>query len=77
MKKLLIAVAALTFSGSAYAQDTSFASADLDQSGDLTFSEVIAVLPNVTEEAFAAADADGNGVLSEAEYTVLLESSGG
>lgn len=77
MKRTLIALAALTFAGSAFAQDTSFATADADQSGDLTFTEVTAVMPNVTEEAFTAADTDGNGTLSEAEYTALLESSGG
>ncbi|MCC4244057.1 hypothetical protein [Stappia indica] len=77
MKKTLIALAALTFAGTAYAQDTSFATADADQSGDLTFTEVTAVMPNVTEEAFTAADTDGNGTLSEAEYTAMLEKSGG
>jgi Ca2+-binding EF-hand superfamily protein len=77
MKRTIIALAALTFAGSAFAQDTSFATADADQSGDLTFTEVTAVLPNVTEEAFTAADTDGNGTLSEAEYTALLQSSGG
>lgn len=76
MKRTLIALAAVAFSGAAVAQGASFADIDADQSGDLTYAEVTAVAPEVTMEAFSAADADRNGSLSEAEFAVLAGSGG-
>lgn len=80
MKKTIIALAALSplaWAGVASAQGVTFADIDADGSGELSFSEVTAVLPNMTMETFTAADTDGNGSLSEAELQVLVQKSNG
>ncbi|WP_417772431.1 hypothetical protein [Stappia sp.] len=78
MKKTIIALAALTsFTGAALAQAPSFAEIDVDQNGELSIAELATAMPNLTQEAFNTADADGNGSLSKAEFEVLTSNSGG
>lgn len=79
MKKLIITtVAALALStGIAVAQDAmapanvSFVDADADKTGDVTLAEAQVVWPDLTQEAFTAADANKDGSLDQQEYDAL------
>ena len=74
MKKLLISVLVLGLgASSAMAQmATDFVAVDVDASGSVSLTEAMVVWPDLTDEAFAAADADGDGGLNQAEYEALL-----
>ena len=73
MKKLLVSIVALGFSTAAMAQvATDFPSVDTDVSGDVLFTEAQVVWPELTEEAYAGADLDQNGSLSQEEYDAYL-----
>ena len=70
MKKVLgVALISLFASSTAFA--ASFADADTDASGTVSAQEAATVMPNLTEEIFKAADADGSGDLSEAEFSTI------
>ena len=73
MTKKTVAVALTTafLSTSALAADGDFMKADADTDGALSYQEVLAVMPGVTAEQFKAADADGNGTLSQAEFATI------
>ncbi|NGP16588.1 EF-hand domain-containing protein [Devosia aurantiaca] len=77
MKKIVLtSLFALGLSGAALAQSaTDFASVDTDISGGVTFAEAQVAWPDLTQEAFTAADTDGNGELSVEEYNALLASA--
>lgn len=76
MKKLMISVAALALmSAPAFAQAADFSTADANGDGQVTYEEAVAVLPDLTEDQFKAADTDSNGTLSEAEYDALIGQS--
>lgn len=70
MKKIVLtSLFALGLSGAAMAQAaTDFVSVDTDASGGVSLTEAQVAWPDLTEEAFAAADTDGNGELSAEEY---------
>ncbi|MEZ5870748.1 MAG: hypothetical protein R3D32_02660 [Nitratireductor sp.] len=70
MKKLILAFAFAGFAAApALAADmASFSAADANADGIVTMEEGNAVGANWTEEQFKAADTNGNGSLSEAEY---------
>ncbi|UJQ93657.1 hypothetical protein [Mariluticola halotolerans] len=70
-KTLLSLAAAFALTGAAIAQDATFADIDTDQSGDLSFAELTVTMPDLTMEAFTAADVDANGAISEEEYATL------
>ncbi|MDP1729655.1 MAG: hypothetical protein Q8L54_00450 [Devosia sp.] len=73
MKKLLVSIIALGVSTAAMAQvATDFTSVDTDVSGDISLTEAQVVWPALTEEAYAAADLDQNGSLSQEEYDAYL-----
>ena len=73
MKKLLVSILVLGFSTAAMAQAvTDFAAVDVDASGDVTLTEAQVVWPGLTEDAYAAADGDQSGSLSQAEYEAYL-----
>lgn len=71
MNKILATLAVVAFASPAFAQGADFATADADGSGTVTWEEVQAALPDVTEEQFRAADADGSGDLSAEEFAGL------
>jgi len=71
MKKFLATLSVVAFTAPAFAQAADFATADADSSGAVSWEEVQAALPDVTEEQFKAADADANGDLSEEEFATL------
>ena len=48
-----------------------FADVDTDASGELSFAELQAVWPDLTQEEFTVADQDANGSLSPAELDAL------
>jgi hypothetical protein len=77
MNKLALAAAAVlsvaTFGAAgAYAQaGGDFASVDANHDSQVTFEEAVGVNPQLTQDLFNQADADGNGWLDEAEYGSL------
>lgn len=70
MKKIILtSIFALGLSGAAMAQAaTDFVAVDTDANGGVSYAEALVAWPDLTEEAFAAADLDGNGELSSEEY---------
>lgn len=73
MKKLLVSIVALGFSTAVMAQAaTDFASVDTDTSGDISLTEAQVVWPDLTEDAYKAADVDQSGSLSQEEYDAYL-----
>ena len=71
MKKILATLAVVAFASPAFAQMADFATVDADASGTVTWEEVQAALPDVTQEQYTAADADSSGDLSEEEFATL------
>jgi hypothetical protein len=77
MRKLLAAVAVIGLSTAAIAQSAGdFISVDADQDGGVTLAELQVVVPDITPELFAAADADSSGALDQAEYDALIAQMG-
>lgn len=74
MKKIVLSSLILAgLSGAAMAQAaTDFATVDTDASGGVSLVEAQAAWPDLTAEAFASADIDGNGELSAEEYGALV-----
>ena len=73
MKRLLISIVAIGFSTAVMAQDaTDFAAVDTDTSGDISLMEAQVVWPDLTEDAYKAADLDQSGSLSQEEYEAYL-----
>lgn len=72
MKRTLLALSLVALSSSAFAADElDFTQLDLDADGALSITEIQAAMPDLTEEAFDAADADESGTLSAEEVTAL------
>lgn len=68
-RTLTASLLALTaISGAALASDL-----DADSDGLVTYEEVVALYADVSEEAFAAADADASGALDEDELAAAVE----
>jgi hypothetical protein len=75
MKKLLVSVLVLGLGASTAAMAqaaTDFATVDADSSGDVSLTEAQTVWAELTQEAYTAADTDGNGSLNQAEFEALL-----
>ena len=73
MKKIVLStLVVLGLSSAAFAQAaTDFATVDADASGGVTLAEAQVAWPELTEEAFTAADIDANGELSAEEYVAI------
>ncbi len=71
MKTILATLAFAALVSPALAQMADFATVDADGSGTVTWEEVQAAMPDVTEDQFKAADADGSGDLSQDEFASL------
>ena len=65
---IIIASAMTLFAGAACAQNDEFGTLDTDNSEGLSFSEVLAVAPDLTVLDFAKFDSDASGELSKAEF---------
>lgn len=78
MKKIVLSsLIVLGMSGAAFAQAaTDFASVDTDVSGGISLTEAQVAWPDLTEEAFTAADTDASGELSAEEYAALVAAAG-
>ena len=71
MKKILVSILALGIATTAAMAQTAapdFAATDADKSGDVSFAEAQLVWPDLTADAFTAADTDTSGALSQAEF---------
>ncbi|MET3927825.1 hypothetical protein [Devosia sp. 2618] len=79
MKKIILSsLVVLGLSTAAFAQAaTDFTTVDADASGGVSLVEAQAAWPDLTEEAFNAADLDGNGELSAEEYAALAAAPAG
>lgn len=77
MKKTALGLMALTIlAAPALAQaPLTFAEVDLDTSGELSFEELQAAWPDLTQDEFMAADLDMNGALSADELNGLQPST--
>ena len=74
MKKIILSsLVVLGLSTAAFAQAAApdFATVDADASGGVSLAEAQVALPDLTEEAFTAADIDANGELSAEEFATL------
>jgi len=74
MKKLLITIAAIGLTSAAFAQAAAvtFPSADTDTSGGVSIAEAQVAWPDLTQEAFDAADANKDGSLDQAEFDAYV-----
>lgn len=73
MKKLIIAMTGALLSTAAFAQGAvvDIATVDTDKSGEVSLVEAQVVWPDLTEEAFKAADKDASGGLNAEELATL------
>ena len=74
MKKILTLAGIVLFSTAAFAEAPAFNQADTNADGVLSMEEVKAALPEMDEAAILAADANGDGGITEDEYTALTTS---
>jgi hypothetical protein len=77
MKKIIVSsLIVLGLSTAAFAQAvTDFVTVDADVSGGVSLTEAQVALPDLTEEAFTAADVDASGELSAEEFDALVAAS--
>jgi len=72
-KILALAAAFALVSTAAFAQVASdYATVDADASGDVTLAEANTLWPDLTAEAYAAADTNGDAKVDQAEYEAFL-----
>jgi hypothetical protein len=77
MNKLLLTIAAagMTLATGAFAQDAAaptFATADADASGGVSLAEAQTVWPDLTQDAFTAADTNADGSLDQTEFDAYV-----
>lgn len=77
MKKIIVSsLIVLGLSSAVFAQAaTDLVSVDTDTSGGVSLAEAQGAWPDLTAEAFAAADVDASGELSAEEYAALVAAS--
>ncbi|GAA0784854.1 hypothetical protein E1180_07110 [Roseibium denhamense] len=64
-------IGAFTASSAALAQGMSFEAVDGNQDGFVTFEEMTAVAPDITEDVFLAADVNQDQMLDPAEFQTV------
>ncbi|MGB7204429.1 MAG: hypothetical protein WBD37_03035 [Anderseniella sp.] len=72
MKNLLVALA-VSFLATTAAHAAELADLDKDANGTVSMEEVTAAMPDVSEDAFKAADADADGQLNAEELATLAK----
>ncbi len=72
MKKLLAALAVTLFASTA-AHAAEIADVDTDGNGTVSMEEMTAAMPDTTEDAFKAADANGDGQLDADEFAAMAQ----
>ena len=72
-KKLTAAllIGAFTVSNVALAQGMSFEAVDSDQDGFVSFEEISAAIPTMSEDVFKAADLNQDSKLDQAEFEAV------
>jgi len=70
MKKFF-AVIAVSLLAITAAQAAEFADVDTDADGTITLDEAVAMMPDLTEDAFNAADTDEDGSLNADEFAAM------
>lgn len=70
MKKFL-AVLAVSVLAAGTAHSAELTEVDTDSDGKVTMEEAKAKMPDLTEDSFKTADADGDGSLNAEEFTKL------
>jgi len=70
---IIFAATALFVSTAALAGTDDFAKADVNKDGKVMFQELVVIMPSASEDKFKAADADGDGALSEIEFKKLVK----
>ncbi|UYO01427.1 MAG: hypothetical protein KIT02_11920 [Devosia sp.] len=77
MKKIALSLAVLAIAGSAALAQTplTFAQVDTDGNGELSYEELRAVWPDLTEDEFNAADLNMSGGLDANELDALQPST--
>ncbi len=74
MKRTLVALSLMALSSTAFAvEELDFAKLDLNADGALSLTEIQVAMPELSEEAFNAADADKSGTLSMEEIAALSD----
>lgn len=71
LKRVIPTIVFSLFAVSAFANVPTFGDLDTNKDGALSKSE--AATAGISEELFTKADADMNGMLSEAEYATLVD----
>ncbi|QFT29669.1 hypothetical protein K1718_03345 [Roseibium porphyridii] len=66
-----ILVGAFTVSSAALAQGMSFEAVDSNQDGFVTFEEITAAVPTMSEDLFKAADANQDSMLDPDEFATV------
>jgi opacity protein-like surface antigen len=72
MKKILAALA-ISLLATTAAQAADMAAVDTDGNGTVSMEEAKAAMPDMTDEAFTAADANGDGQLDADEFAKLAQ----
>lgn len=74
MKTILLTIAAIGFTSSAFAQmaAVTFESADTDTSAAVSLAEAQVAWPDLTKEAFDAADTNKDGALDKTEFDAYV-----
>lgn len=70
MKTVLIATSSLFIATASFA---ALANVDTDGDGVVSYTEMLAAFPSLTEDGFSAVDANGDGVVDEVEYAAAEE----
>jgi hypothetical protein len=66
-----VLIGAFTASSAAFAQGISFEAVDLDQDGYVSYEEIAAAVPTLTEDAFNAADQNQDSLLDADEFATV------
>ncbi len=74
MKKILITLAAIGLTSAAFAQAAAvtLTAVDTDTSGGVSLAEAQVAWPDLTQEAFDAADTSKDGSLDQAEFDAYV-----
>jgi opacity protein-like surface antigen len=72
MKKILAALA-ISLLATTAAQAADMAAVDTDGNGTVSMEEAKAAMPDMTDDAFTAADANGDGQLDADEFAKLAQ----
>jgi hypothetical protein len=72
MRRFLILVTGGVFAAT-FAVAATMEAMDANADGMVSFDELLAVMPDVTEEAFSLADSDQDGMIDASEFTAAQD----